>query len=451
MSWERKHHSDTHPSRPPAWPWVGHVGPYLCDKLGFLQKTARDFGEVVELDLGPRTFLLSNAADIQHVVQTFPDRYQKGSGRMTEAGRRLAGRGLLTSGGQEHLTRKRILQPLYSHPTMAHFGDVITDLSARRAAAWSDGARIDLEREMLGLTQDVSGVALLGQDYLADSPGFAEAIQAWRRYLQYWFDYPLPFRDRLPLPVVWRHRRARLLIQVTLSRHLKKRKVAGGDDLLTMLSRMSSGDADALTDQEIVDEAHTFALTAYDTVAEALVWTWYLLGRHPDVEGRVLAELRDRVGNRRVTVEDYENLPFLRRVLAESMRLYPPSWLFTRVALQNDQLPSGATIPAGATLFISPWVVHRREDYFPDPTRFDPDRFSEEAVAGRAPFTYLPFGGGRHVCIGQALARIECVLILATILPTHRLELADDARIVPHPRMTLRPKHGLPMRVQRRS
>lgn len=441
--------SDVKPRRPRAWPVYGHVGPYLCDKLGFLQKAARDFGDVVELDLGPRTFLLSNAADLQHVLQTHPERFQKGSMRMTEAGRRLAGRGLLTSAGQEHLDRKRILQPLHAQATISRFGNVITDLTTRRIAQWRENSPIDIEYEMLALTQDISGLALLGQDYLTDAPGFGSAIQDWRRYLQYWFDFPIPFRDRMPFPVVWRHRWARRLIHDTLVRHLRKRQQSGGDDLLTMLSRMSNADG-GLTDQEMVDEAHTLALTAYDTVAEAITWTFYLLAQHPEIESRVREELQQRVGNRPVVAGDYENLPYLRRVIAESLRLYPPSWLFTRTVIESDQLPSGASLPAGVTLFMSPWVIHRREDYFPDPMRFDPDRFTEQSIAARPAFAYLPFGGGRHICIGQNLARLESLLVLATILSTHQLELVDGQRIVPHPRMTLRPKYGLRMQIRRR-
>jgi len=437
---------------PTAWPWLGHVPPYLLDKLGFLQQAARDHGDVVELSLGPRTFLLSNPADLQHVLQTFPERYQKGSMRMTEAGRRLAGRGLLTSGGAEHLARKRILQPLFTHPTMARFGDVITELAASRVARWTEGAEVDIEREMLDLTQDVGGFLLLGRDYEHDAPGFPEAIRSWRRYLQYWFDYPVPFRDRLPLPVVWQHRHARVLIRDTLTRLLRKRRASSSndDDMLSMLAQLGTTDGQGLTEQEVVDEAHTVALTSYDTVAEALTWTWYLLTQHPTVEARVLDEMRQQLGDRRVTAADYQNLPYLRRVLSESMRLFPPSWLFTRVALQDDQLPSGATIPAGVTLFLSPWVVHRREELFPDPERFDPDRFTEEAVANRPTFAYVPLGGGRHVCIGQSLAKLESVLVLATILRTHRLELSPGQRIAPDPRMTLRPKHGVRLLVRRR-
>ena len=126
-----------------------------------------------------------------------------------------------------------------------------------------------------------------------------------------------------------------------------------------MLAQLSTTDGQGLTEQEVVDEAHTVALTSYDTVAEALTWTWYLLTQHPAVEARVLDEMQQQLGDRRVSAADYQNLPYLRRVLSESMRLFPPSWLFTRVALQDDQLPSGATIPAGVTLFLSPWVVHR--------------------------------------------------------------------------------------------
>src|SRR5262249_48948031 len=113
-------------------------------------------------------------------------------------------------------------------------------------------------------------------------------------------------------------------------------------------------------------------------------------------------------------------------------------------------LPSGARIPAGVTLFLSPWVVQRREFYFPDPALFDPDRFTDEAIAARPPFAYLPFGAGRHVCIGQALARLACALTLATIAPRYRFELVAGHPVVPQPKMTLRPKYGLRMRICRR-
>jgi cytochrome P450 len=437
-------------SSPPAWPWLGHVVPFLRDRLGFLEDAARRYGDVVNLDIGPRTFLLSNASDIQHVLQTYPERYEKGSMRMTEAGRRLAGRGLLTSGGQEHLSRKRILQPLFTHATIAGFGAIITDQAARRAGRWRPGGEIDVEAEMMELVQDVSGHLLLGDDYATDAPGLAEAIRAWRSYLQYWFDYPIPFREQMPVPVVWNHRRARPLIRETLTRHVRKRQEYGGDDLLAMLVRAGMAADPPLTEAEIVDEAQTVALTSFDTVAEAITWTWYLLSQHPEADTLMVDELQQVVGDREVVPDDYQQLTYLRRVVAESMRLYPPSWLFTRVVREDDRLPSGAALPAGVSLFISPWVVQRRDVYFPDPLRFDPDRFSDDAISRRPTFAYLPFGGGRHVCIGQALARLAGALTLAPIATRFRLTLVPGQRIVPHPKMTLRPKYGVRMRVERR-
>jgi cytochrome P450 len=418
------------------------------DKLGYLERCAAAPDPVVRVPMRRHTWLLKDARDVQHVLQTHPERYEKGSRRRSAAGVRLAGSGLLTLAGDAHLARKRALQPMFAQAAIAPFAEAAATLAERRAATWDDGQVVDVAVEMAGLAQDVITRALLGPA-ARRADEFAEAIRDRRRYIQYWFDYPVPGRDALPLPVVRRHRRADRLISSVLREEITRRRESCADhDLLSLLVAARGADARGLDDADVADEARTIALTGYETVAEALAWTWHLLAGHDDVGARVREEVESATGGRRVTSADYEALRYTRQVIAEAMRLYPPTWLFTRTVLVDDRLPSGATVPAGANLYLCPWIVHRRAEYFPDPERFDPRRFDE----GRAtwpPFAYFPFGGGRHVCIGQALARHECTLVVAAIVRALRFRSAAGVRVVPEPAITLTPRGGLPMTVDR--
>jgi cytochrome P450 len=418
------------------------------DKLGYLERCAAAPDPVVPVPMRSHTWLLKDARDVQHVLQTHPERYEKGSQRRSAAGVRLAGAGLLTLADDAHLARKRALQPMFAQAAIAPFADAAVTLAERRASSWADGEVIDVAVEMTRLAQDVITQALLGRDaQRADE--FAAAIRDRRRYIQYWFDYPVPGRDRLPLPVVWRHHRASRVIGSILRDEIVRRRESGVDnDLLALLLAARGADDRGLDDAEVADEARTIALTGYETVAEALTWTWHLLACHDDVAARVQEEVESVTGGRRVASGDYDALRYTRQVIAEAMRLYPPTWLFTRTALVDDRLPSGSTVAAGSSLYLCPWVVHRRAEYFPDPERFDPERFAEGRTTW-PPFAYFPFGGGRHVCIGQALARHECALVVATIVRILRLRSLAGQRVVPEPAITLTPKGGLPMTVER--
>jgi cytochrome P450 len=418
------------------------------DKLGYLERCAAASDVVVPVPMRRHTWLLKDARDVQHVLQTHPERYEKGSQRRSAAGVRLAGTGLLTLAGDAHLARKRALQPMFAQAAIVPFAEAAVALAEKRASSWTAGQVVDVAVEMAGLAQDVITQALLGRD-ASRADELAAAIRDRRRYIQYWFDYPVAGRDRLPLPVVWRHRRANRVIWSILRDEIARRREFGlGDDLLSLLLAARGTDDRGLDDDDVADEARTIALTGYETVAEALAWTWHLLACHDEVSARVQEEVETVTGGCRVAASDYDALRYTRQVIAEAMRLYPPTWLFTRIAVVDDRLPSGATVAAGASLYLCPWVVHRRAMYFPDPSRFDPERFAEGRTTW-PPFAYFPFGGGRHVCIGQALARHECTLIVATIVRTLQLRSLAGRRVVPEPAITLTPRGGLPMTVER--
>jgi cytochrome P450 len=206
-----------------------------------------------------------------------------------------------------------------------------------------------------------------------------------------------------------------------------------------------------MSDEQISDEVRTLSLAGYETVAEALSWSWYLLAGATEAESAVWAEVDGvATGERGIGTAELARLPWCRMVLAEAMRLYPPTWLFVRVAQRDDVLPSGVFVAAGSKLNLSQWVMHRNPRYFADPDRFDPRRFAPEAIGSRPRFTYLPFGAGRRLCIGEEFAWMQGVSIMASVARRFRLVLPPGQSVEPEPNVTLRPHGGLPMRLAAR-
>jgi len=203
-----------------------------------------------------------------------------------------------------------------------------------------------------------------------------------------------------------------------------------------------------MTDLQLRDEAITIFLAGHETTANALTYTWYLLAQHPEVEAKLHAEIAALDG-RLPTVDDLPRLKYTEMVFAESMRLYPPAWAIGRRALQDYQV-GPYCVPAGSVVLMSQWVMHRDERYFPDPLRFDPERWQPAAKEARPKFAYFPFGGGPRLCIGEAFAWMEGVLLIATLAQGWRMRLVPGHALQLQPLITLRPKHGLKMRLERR-
>jgi cytochrome P450 len=220
-------------------------------------------------------------------------------------------------------------------------------------------------------------------------------------------------------------------------------------DLLSLLLAARDEDGSHMSDTQVRDEALTIFLAGHETTANALTWTWFLLAQHPRAEAAFQAELAGVLSGRAPTVEDVERLPYTRMVLSESIRLYPPAWILGRQAIAPFEL-GGYSLPAGATVFVSPWAIHHDARFFPNPHRFDPERWTAAAQATRPRFAYFPFGGGPRVCIGEPFAWMEQSLVLATLGQRWWMRLASGARVEINPGITLRPKHGMPMRVEQR-
>jgi len=217
-------------------------------------------------------------------------------------------------------------------------------------------------------------------------------------------------------------------------------------DLLARLVAARDGESGGgMSAKEVRDEVVTIFMAGHETTAQALTWAWYLLALHPAVEAKLHQELSAVLDGRTPQNEDIAKLRYTRMVIEESMRLYPPAHTMAREPVAADEV-LGHRIPKGSIVLISPWLLHRKASLWPEPHRFNPERFAAEP----ARFTYIPFGAGQRICIGAAFAMTEAILILAMIAQRYRLGLKPERPIEPQGLITLRPRNGMPMTLRRR-
>jgi cytochrome P450 len=431
------------PPGPPGRFLTGHQKAFRKDRLGFLTRCAREYGDVVGLRLGPmRVMLLVHPDAIEQVLVTDNHNYRKHYGlRMN---RLLLGNGLLTSDGEFWLRQRRLSQPAFHRQRIAGYGETMVAYTQRLLAGWRDGETRDLHVEMTRLTLEITGKTLFGADVGGDAAdvgrAMADAMASFEKRVSSLF--PLPYW--VPTATNRRLKRAVRCLDEILYRFIKERRASSEqwDDLLSLLLHAHDEEGGSMTDKQLRDEAMTLFLAGHETTALALGWTGYLLAQHPEATEKLRAELQEVLGGRAPTVADLPRLPYTERVVLESMRLYPPAWGIGREALRDTEI-GGYPVRKGTTLFLSQYVTQRDPRWFDEPERFHPDRWAG-GLAQRLPkFAYFPFGGGPRVCIGNTFALMEAALVVATIFRQFRYELVPDFPVVPAPVMTLRPKNGI--------
>jgi cytochrome P450 len=445
----------TVPPGPRGLPLAGMLLAVRRDPIGVFLDAAKRFGDVAHLKIASRHgYLITNPRDVRHVLQDNARNYHKSP--LYEKLRLSLGNGLLTSEDDFWLRQRRIAQPAFHRHRIASLAGVMAEAARDAAAHWdalAAGRRpVDVAEEMMHITRTVVVRALLGADL---GPFASKVDAAWtvmNRHIGESF-WAFGLTDGLPTPRQRRFHRARAVLQSAVDYLIaeRRRRPSDGADLLSML--MSARDeetGDAMTDHQLRVEVTTFLLAGQETTSLALTWTWYLLSQHPDVRVRLEAELDAALGGRPPEFEDLANLPYVRMVIDESMRLYPPAWGFSRQALADDEV-GGFRLPRGWLAFVIPYVLHRHPAYWDEPERFDPDRFSAARSASRPKFIYIPFGAGPRQCIGTHFALLEAHLIVATLAQRFRLRLVPGHRVEPWPLITLRPRFGMPMTIEQRA
>lgn len=423
-----------HPPGPTSRLPAGLLFQFRRDPLAFLTSLA-SYGPMARFTIGPQpVYFLNDPALVREALVLQHRAFEKG-GALKRA-KVMLGEGLLTAEGDAHLAQRKLVQPAFHKARIAGFAGVMVRYADAMSTRWQPGARFDVWSEMMHLTLAIVGKTLFDADVEGDAPEVEEAINA---LLAVFNLITLPFTElllKVPTPTNRRARAAMARLDAIIYGLIKERREGlERPDLLGMLL----GTED---DKQVRDEAMTLFLAGHETTANALTWTWYLLGLWPEAEAALHAEVDEVLGDRLPTFEDLPRLVVTERILSESLRLYPPGWTIGRRALQDLTL-GDFTIPKGALVLMSQYVMHRRADFYPHPQEFDLSRWTPEAKAARPQFAYFPFGGGPRGCVGEPFAWMEGVLVLATLARKWRLKLAPGQEVVPDPLVTLRPKHGV--------
>jgi cytochrome P450 len=370
----------------------------------------------------------------------------------------LLGEGLITSEGETHMRQRRIAAPAFHRQRVQAYGEMMVARAATMREEWRAGQEIDAASEMMRLALQVVARTIFDTDVTEDVQTINTEVNAIMDL--YNFLVALPRAEallHLPIPGLMRFKRARRHLDAVVHRMIEQRRALGEDrgDLLSMLlaSRDEERDNSTLTDEQVRDEVTTIFLAGYETVANALAWTWMLLAQNPDAEAKLHAELDAVLGRgsaaRLPTLADVPSLRYTEMVLSESMRLYPPAWAMGRQSTAPIEI-GPYRFPTGTYFFFSQYIMQRTPENFPDPLRFDPERFTPERKAARPKFAYFPFGGGNRQCIGEAFAWMEAILLTATIAQRWRLRLVPGQTIDVQPKITLRPKQPIRMMVEAR-
>lgn len=428
------------------------------DELGFYRSMVREYGDIVRFRLGPfQANLVTHPDAIETVLVGKNHDVHKSP--FYEAMKRVLGEGLLTSEDDFHKKQRRMIQPIFHHKRIREYGEAMVEYGVRYRERWREGQELDFHEEMMGLTLAIVGATLFGADVERDAQDVGRAMKSMLGALDNLLVFLLfmvggSAADRvqdLPLPSMRRYRAGRDDLFGVIDRMIAEKRAGDGDgsDLLTSLLAAKEEDGSGMSDQQIRDEAVTIFLAGHETTAVALSWTFALLARHPEVAEKLHAELDEVLGENTPTVEDLPWLDYTRRVLSESMRLFPPAWMIGRQAVADLEL-LGYDVPAGTVLLLPPFLVQRDERWWPEPRRFDPDRWSPELGATRPKYAYFPFGGGPRLCIGESFAWMEGELLLATIAQRWRPRLAPGYPKGPQPQVTLRPRDGMRMVMRQR-
>ena len=441
-------------------PWVK-----LGQPIRLFEHLLKTYGNIAHYRfMGTPIVFLNDPRYIQQVLVTDAASFVKE--RTVRRMKVLLGEGLITSEDPIHIRQRRIAAPAFHRQRIAAYGERIVTIAQSHRDQWQPGQTVDISAASMALSLEIVARTLFDTDVTPVIRVINDEVNTIMQLYNFIVAFPrIESFLHLPIPGIVKFRKSKARLDAVVNRLIAEHRKAAArgepdkGDLLSMLlaSKYETDDHPAQThqqtgmsDDQVRDEVLTIFLAGYETVANALTWTWYLLSQNPEVETKLHAELDTVLGignqQRLPTLADYPSLRYTEQVFAESMRLYPPAWAMGRMSTR--EIPLGPySIPAGAHVFFSQYIMSRTPEFFPDPLRFDPDRFSPEAKAARPKFTYFPFGGGSRQCIGESFAWMEGVFSIATVAQRWRMSYLGTTPPIPQAKITLRPRDPLMMQL----
>lgn len=447
------HHSDRVPPGPRGVPLLGSYLSLISSPLAFYRSMTLDYGPVSHARFGKIDFFMPSEPSVIEDLLVGKHKHcvKDATTRMLYP---LVGHGLLTSEGEVWKRQRKLAAPAFQPRRLTSYEEAMVACAREAFATFRDGESRDAHADIMRLTLDIVSRTLLGVNTRSEADRIAHALEV---SLDYYERRLYSVRRMLPpsFPSLGklRFRRAKAELDQIVHGIIERcRASAGeGDYLLARLIRARTEQGEAMSEQQLHDEAITMLLAGHETTALALMYCVYALSKSPASAERLRAEVDRELGGRAATGEDLARMPYLDAVLHETLRLYPPAYAFGREVTSEIEL-GGYRVPVGSQVVISPFGMHRNPRFFPDPERFSPERWLEGGTARSLPrFAYLPFGGGPRICIGSHFAMLEAGLVLATLVQELELDVPRDFTLALAPVITLRSRHGLPVRVRRRA
>ncbi|RAG81959.1 cytochrome P450 [Streptacidiphilus pinicola] len=428
---------------PRGLPLLGSLPAFGRDPLAFLVRLRDDFGDVVTWSLGPMPMmLLSHPEHIAELLAGDEKLYQPID--VSWVFKQLVGDSVIRSQGADWRRKRSLVQPAVRPRQVRGHAATMVECAVTVAESWQDGQRIDVQREMSLLTQrivvrslfgnDLGGrdrqlgdaMAVVGRELSAELRGVGLLTPSWVR---------TPARRRVLAAVATVDGEIDRLIR---ARQEAEREADDGEDVLARLLAARDEDGNRLTERQVRDEAVTLWGAGHETTSTALTWCWYLLSASPDVRGRLTAELDRVLAGRMPSYDDYDQLSWTRQVIKEALRLYPPAWVLPPRTARDGVTLGGTPIPAGTTIWCSPWSTQRDPRWFPDPDVFRPERWDMERPESVPEHAWFPFGGGPRTCLGARFALVEMTLVLATLAQRFHLDV-DPETVTPKAGLQLQP------------
>ena len=424
----------------------GNLSAFARDRLGFLTSIAREYGDIVAIRFLNKKILVVNHPDlVEEVLVTRNRQFIKHFA--LRFAKPTLGEGLLTSEGDFWRRQRRLSQPAFHREKVAGHARVMVEFTERMLEGWSGGMKLDVQEAMMRLTLEIVAKCLFDADVSGDSAEASRAMETVLHCFTARVNSAIRVPMFLPTPTNRRLYKAKAQLDRIVYRIIAERRASGEDrgDLLSMLLEatdpVEEGGA-GMTDLQLRDEAMTLFMAGHETTANTMAWVFFLLSTHPEVEAKLLAEVDEALPDRAPTFDDLPKLPYAERVIIEALRLYPTVWLVGREAIEPTEV-GGHPVAVGTTVYMSQLVLHRDPRFFDDPLAYRPERW-EGGLAKKIPrYAYFPFGGGPRICIGNAFAMMEAVLLLATIARRFRVKVVDPEGVVPLPTLTLRPVGGI--------
>ncbi|WP_435075595.1 cytochrome P450 [Halorubrum sp. HHNYT27] len=443
------HITTTNPPGPKGLPVLGNTLQFGRHTFNFLQQCRKEYGDVVYFEvLGQPFYQLNDPEDIHHVLVENNTNYTKGSFLTKQFGEFL-GKGLLLNEGDDWRRQRHLVQPAFDPERISIYAEMMTDYTERLLAGWEAGTPRDIHTDMTRLTLEVAASTLLDIDIREESSELRSAFHDIMEEFRKRTARPVSLPQWVPTPRNRRYQHALEQINEIVYDIIARRRAEPGNGVVSMLLEASDEPDTTVNDKQLRDEIVTLLFAGHETTAIALTFTWYLLATHPRQEERLVAELDDVLDGEPPTMSAVPDLEYTRKVLKESLRLYPPVFGILREPVRDDQI-GGYQIPSGATVAMNQIAVHHDPRFFDDPKAFTPERWSDAFEESLPQFAYFPFGGGPRRCIGERFAMLEATLVVATIAQQYHLELVSDRDLTLKPSVTTRPDKPIRVRPELR-